>query len=93
MRIHTMERLNAVANFLPFILATGNKPVFLTKRIIEGLLIAVITAGGSGYVTLQIIQQNDRNQTVQINDLKNQIKYLDDKIIGIYKLLANDNHK
>lgn len=64
------------ASSIPFMmLSAGDElPKVVGVRIVEALIIAILTAAFSGYVTLQVMQSKQQDITSQITELKAQQK-------------------
>lgn len=62
------------ASSIPFMMlsAEGELPKVVGIRIVEALIIAVLTAAFSGYVTLQVMQTRQQDIKLQITELKAQ---------------------
>ena len=90
----SMDRINGVMSFLPFVLSTGKDIQMSPKRIMEGVIIAALAGGFSSYATLKITEARVEVISDRIIQIERQVQDTNSKIIGIYKFLADQNgHK
>jgi len=68
-------------DYIPFMLATGStQPSFSTVRIIEALLIAGLTAAGTGYITQAVMENELHHLSIAEEQNRAAIKDLDDTL-------------
>jgi len=78
---HIAQIKSHLQDYIPFMLtASGSQPSFSVVRIIEALIIAVLTAFGAGYVTQQVMQNELKHISIDIQRNEKNIEKVDDRL-------------
>jgi len=78
---HIEQIKSHLADYIPFMLSTsGPQPSFSVVRIIEALIIAVLTAFGAGYVTQQVMQNELKHISIDIQRNEKHIEKIGDRL-------------
>lgn len=68
--------MDKFSHIFPFILAAGSHVHMNSQRIFEAILIAVITAIGTGYTVTVRLEERDKHQTYQLQALTGEVREL-----------------
>ena len=84
-----LENMKEIALSLPFMLAAGSQqPKFSVQRITEALVIAIITALATSYMTVQKIELKQEQAQKQFED---QVKRRNEEIATIKAEMRDSN--
>lgn len=84
MDLHTL--ITQHADKIPFMALAVNgeeRPKFSSVRIVEAVIIAIITACGSGYVTLQVLQSKQENVVARMIDIQQNVRDMQAKVYDL----------